>query len=137
MKQIAALLLATVSLLTFTNASASDRWGWSDLYAPQLLPAAREDSWVPVGALGSYVANGATRVKVVPLPVEAAATKAPGILSAAFPQLDEAIEAIRIVVAEDPALSTNLKARGFGPDDVVGLTHGPSGEVTLFVSNQA
>ena len=58
------------------------------------------------------------------------------VLSAAFPQLDEAIEAIRIVVAEDPALSTNLKARGFGPDDVVGLTHGPSGEVTLFVSNQ-
>lgn len=136
MKQIAALLLATVSLLTFTDASAADRWGWSDLETPQLLPAAREDSWVPIGALGSYVANGATRVKVVPLAVEATATKAPGILSAAFPQLDEALEAIRVVVAEDPALSTNLKARGFDPDDVVGLTHGPSGEVTLFVSEQ-
>jgi hypothetical protein len=133
MKQIAALLLATVSLLTFTNASAADRWGWSDLEAPQLLPTASEDAWVPVGLLGSHVGNGGTRVKVVPLAVEAISTKAPGSLSAAFPQLDEALEAIRLVVAEDPALSTNLKARGFDPDDVIGLTHGPSGEVTLFV----
>ena len=136
MRQIAALLLATVTLLTFGGASAAERWGWSGLEAPQLLPAAREDSWVPVGVLGSYVANGATRVEIVPLPIEAAAAKTPGILSAVFPQLDEAIEAIRVVVAQNPALSTNLKARGFGPDDVVGLTHGPSGEVTLFVSNQ-
>ena len=137
MKQIVALLLATVTLLTFSDASASDRWGWSKLTGPELLPAAREDSWVPVDALGAYVAGGATRVKVVPLAIEPAAAKVPGALAAALPPLDEAIEAIRTVVAQDPALSTNLKARGFGPDDVVGLSHGPSGEVTLFVSTQA
>jgi hypothetical protein len=57
-------------------------------------------------------------------------------MASALPQLEEAIAAIRTVVAQDPALFTNLKARGFAPDDVVGLTHGPSGEVTLFVSNQ-
>jgi hypothetical protein len=137
MKQIAALLLATATLLTFGNSSASERWGWSAPQGPELLPAAREDSWVPVDMLGRLVADQATRINVVPLPVEPPAASVPGALSAALPQLDEAIEAIRTVVAQDPVLSTNLKARGFGPDDVVGLSHGPSGEVTLFVSNQA
>jgi hypothetical protein len=135
MKQIAALLLSTVALLTFGDASASDRWGWSALTAPELLPAAHEDSWVPVNALGAYV-TGVSRVKVVPLSIEPAAAKVPGAMASALPQLEEAIAAIRTVVAQDPALFTNLKARGFAPDDVVGLTHGPSGEVTLFVSNQ-
>jgi hypothetical protein len=137
MKQIAALLLATVTLLTFGNASASERWGWGELHGPVLLPAAHEESWVPVGVLGRLSAKEATRVNVVPLVVKPAAAKVPGTLSAALPQLDGAIKAIRAVVAQDPALSTNLKARGFGPDDVVGLNRGPSGEVTLFVSNQA
>jgi hypothetical protein len=137
MKQIAALLLAAVTLLTFGNASASERWGWSELQGPVLLPAAHEDSWVPVGVLGRLTAKEATRVNVVPLVVERAAAKVPGTLSVALTQFDEAIGAIRAVVAQDPVLLTNLKARGFGPDDVVGLNHGPSGEVTLFVSNQA
>ena len=137
MKQIAALLLATVTLLTFGNASASERWGWSELQSPVLLPAAHEDSWVPVGVLGRLSAKEAPRVNVVSLVVEPAAAKVPGTLSSALPQLEEAIEAIRAVVAQDPVLSTNLKARGFGPDDVVGLNRGPSGEVTLFVSNHA
>jgi hypothetical protein len=136
MKQIAALLLATVALLTFGEASASDRWGWSSLTEPRLPPAAHEDSWVPVDALGANVGGGVSRVKVVQLSVEPAAAKVPGAMASALPQLAEAIAAIRTVVAQDPALSTNLKARGFSPDDVVGLTHGPSGEVTLFVSNQ-
>lgn len=137
MKQIAALLLSTVTLLTFGNASASERWGWSELQGPVLLPAAHEDSWVPVGVLGRLGAREATRVNVVPLIVEPADAKVPGMLLAALPQLEEAIEAIRAVVVQDPVLSTNLKARGFSPDDVVGLSHGPTGEVTLFVSNQA
>lgn len=137
MKQITALLLATVTLLTFGSASGSERWGWSQLEGPRLLPAAGEGSWVPVGALGRFVGSKATSVEVVPLAIEAAALKAPGALSAALPQLDEAIEAIRTVVAQDPVLSTNLKARGYGPNDVVGVSHGPSGAVTLFVSSQA
>ena len=135
MKQITAF--ATVTLLTFGSASGSDRWGWAELEGPQLQPAARESSWVPVGALDRLVGNEATSVKVVSLAIEPAATKSPGALSVALPQLDEAIEAIRAVVARDPVLSTNLKARGLGPGDVVGLSHGPAGEVTLFVSSHA
>jgi hypothetical protein len=137
MKQITALLLATVTLLTFGSASASARWGWTELEGPRLLPAAPEVSWVPIGTFGRFVGNEVTSVKVVPVSIEPAATKSPGALSVALPQLDEAIEAIRVVVAKDPMLSTNLKARGFSPDDVVGLGHGPTGEVTLFVSSQA
>jgi hypothetical protein len=137
MKQIAALLLSTAFLLTFGSASASERWGWDELDGARLLPAAKQDSWVPVDALERHLATGTPRVEIVPLTIEAAATKAPGALSTALPQLDEAIAAIRTLVAQDPALSTNLRARGFDPEDVLGLTHGPSGEVTLFVSNQA
>lgn len=137
MKQITALLLATVTLLTFGSASASARWGWAELEGPRLLPVAPEVSWVPIGTLGRFVGNEVTSVKVVPLAIEPAATKSPGALSVALPQLDEAIEAIRVVAAKDPMLSTNLKARGYGPNDVVGLRHGPTGEVTLFVSSQA
>jgi len=137
MKQIAALLLATGTLLATGHASASERWGWSELESPVLPPAAQEDSWVPLGALGGQGAKGATRVKVVPLAVDPATAKVPGTLAAVLPQLHEAIEAIRAVVAQDPVLSTTLKARGFGSDEVVGLNYGPPGEVTLFVSNRA
>ena len=57
----------------------------------------------------------------------------PGALAGVIPQLDEAVDAVRSIVAQDAALIGNLKARGLGPDDVVGLSRAPSGEVTLFV----
>ena len=131
MKQIAALLLSTVALLTFSGVSAAERWGWSDLAQPQIRLEA--SSWAPLWALGSDIGDGA-QVSVVPLEVDPAATKAPGVLSAALPQIDEALDALRTVVSEDPVLLTSLKVRGLGPDDVVGITHSPDGNVTLFVS---
>jgi hypothetical protein len=133
MKHIAALLLSTLTLLTFGGSQAAERWGSWAIAGPKLLPAAREESWVPVGALGRYVANGAARVDVVPLNLEVGLDGP----SSFAPQLSAAVEAIRSVVADDPLLVTNLKARGFSPEDVVGLNHSPLGTVTLFVTSQA
>jgi hypothetical protein len=132
MKQIAALLLATASLLTLNaGAQASERWGWAALETMKAWPT-RTD--VPLAQLYTYVVNG--DVSVVPLDVDPVALKAPGVLAAALPQLQEAVEAIQTLVANDPALVTNLKARGLRPDDVVGLANTPQG-ITLFVSTEA
>ncbi len=132
MKQIAALLLATASLLTFNaGAQASERWGWAALDKMKAWPTSTD---VPLAQLNQYVAQG--DVSVVPLDVDPVALKAPGVLAAALPQLQEAVEAIQTLVANDPALVTNLKARGLSPDDVVGLANTPQG-ITLFVSTAA
>ena len=132
MKQIAALLLATASLLTFNaGAQASERWGWAALDKMKAWPTSTD---VPLAQLNQYVAQG--DVSVVPLDVDPVALKAPGVLAAALPQLQEAVEAIQTLVANDPALVTNLKARGLRPDDVVGLANTPQG-ITLFVSTEA
>ena len=130
MKKIAALLLATVSLLTF-GADASDRWGWAALHEMKAWPASKD---VPLVQLDSYVVDG--DISVVPLDVDPAALKAPGLLAAALPEFKDAVEAIRTLVANDPALVTNLKARGLSPDDVVGLASTSQG-LTLFVSTAA
>jgi hypothetical protein len=132
MKQIAALLLATASLLTFNaGAQASERWGWAAFDKMKAWPTSTD---VPLAQLDQYVAQG--DVSVVPLDVDPVALKAPGVLAAALPQLQEAVEAIQTLVANDPALVTNLKARGLSPDDVVGLANTPEG-ITLFVSSVA
>ena len=68
--------------------------------------------------------------------IDPVALKAPGVLAGALPQLQEAVDAIRTMVASDPALITNLTARGLTPDDVVGLSTSSHG-VTLFVSSNA
>jgi hypothetical protein len=135
MKQIAALLLAAVALATFTAPSAGGRWGWDDLGASSWAPAPEE--WAPLGTIGASVANGATTVEVVPVEIDDAATRAPGVLAVAMPQIEEAVEAIRAIVAQDPVLLGTLHARGLGPDDVVGLSGGRDGAVTLFVSTAA
>jgi hypothetical protein len=132
MKQIAALLVATVSLLTFNaGADASDRWGWATLDKMKAWPTSTD---VPLAQFDEYIVDG--DVSVVPLDVDPAALKAPGVLAAALPQLQEAVEAIQTLVANDPALVTNLRARGLSPDDVVGLANTPQG-ITLFVSTVA
>jgi hypothetical protein len=132
MKPIAALLLATVSLLALSaGADASDRWGWAALDKMKAWPTSTD---VPLTQLDQYVVQG--DVSVVPLDVDPVALKAPGVLAAALPQLQEAVEAIQTLVANDPTLVTNLRARGLSPDDVVGLANTPQG-VTLFVSNSA
>lgn len=136
MKQIAALLVSTLVLLSFGSSQAAERWGWAGLSHPTLWPAARQDSWVPVGALSSY-ANAAAHVTIVPIEIEPAASRVPGALSVALPQLEEAVEAIRAVVAQDPALVASLKARGLSPGDVLGLSSAPSGRITLFVTGEA
>jgi hypothetical protein len=136
MKRIAALLISTLALLTFSTSQGAERWGWSELSGPTFWPASHDDSWVPVGALSRY-ADAAARITIVPLSLEPAAARVPGALSAALPQLEEAVEAIRAVVAQDAALVANLKARGLSPSDVVGLTNAPSGEITLFVTGRA
>lgn len=133
MKHIAALLLSTLALLTFSGSQGAERWGWSEITGPRLLPAAREDSWVPVGVLGNYVAGGAARVQIVPLSLKPELRASTSVA----PQLGAAVDAIRSVVADDPLLVTNLKARGFDPEDVVGLSHSPFGIVTVFVTSQA
>jgi hypothetical protein len=132
MKHIAALLLATVSLLTFTaGADASDRWGWAAIDKMTAWPRSQD---VPLAQLDQYVVSG--KVSVVPLDVDPAALKTPGVLAGALPELREAVEAIQTMVASDPALVTNLKARGLSPDDVVGLSTTPHG-IMLFVSSTA
>jgi hypothetical protein len=132
MKQIAALLLATVSLLTFSaGADASDRWGWAALDKMKVWPTSQG---VPFAQLDTYVVDG--DVSVVPFDVDPAALKAPGVLAAALPELKEAVAAIQTLVANDPALVSNLKARGLSPDDVVGLANTSQG-ITLFVSTVA
>jgi hypothetical protein len=133
MKQIAALLLSTVALLTFGGSQAAEGGRWFDIAGPQLAPAARQESWVPVGALGRYVANGVAHVDVVALSLK------PGLHDPASiqPPLEAAVDAIRKVVSDDPVLMTNLEARGYSLDDVVGLSHSPFGKVTLFVTTQA
>lgn len=132
MKQIAALLLATVSLLTFIpGAQASDRWGWAAIEKMRAWPTAAD---LPIAQLDKYVGNGG--VNVVPIEVDPAALKAPGVLATALPELQEALAAIQTVVAADPALVTNLRARGLDADDVVGVSTTPQG-VTLFVSDAA
>jgi hypothetical protein len=133
MKHIAALLLSTLTLLTFGGSQAAERWGWSDVTGPHLLPAARQESWAPIGALGRYVANGVDHVDIVPVSLKLG----PGGPTPVAAQLNAAVDAIRTVVADDPLLVTNLKARGFGPEDVVGLSHSPYGTVTLFVMSEA
>ena len=132
MKHIAALLLATVSLLTFNaGADASDRWGWSAIDKMKAWPQSQD---VLLAQLDKYVLNG--KVNVVPIDIDPVALKAPGVLAGALPQLQEAVDAIRTMVASDPALITNLTARGLTPDDVVGLSTSSHG-VTLFVSSNA
>jgi hypothetical protein len=130
MKQIAALLFATLSLLAF-GADASDRWGWAALHEMKAWPTSKD---VPLAQLDTYVVDG--DVGVVPIEVDPAALKAPGVLAAALPEFKEAIDAIQTLVANDPALVTNLKARGLSPDDVVGLASTSQG-LTLFVSTAA
>ena len=135
MKHIWKLLLATISTLTFgSGAIATDRWGWTDLGRMKAWPTA--EAVVPIGSLGRYVANSGANITVVPLKVDPEAAKAPGVLAVALPQLQEALDAIQAIVEENPALVTNLKARGFSPDDVVGLSNTPEG-ITLFVSSVA
>jgi len=132
MKHIAALLMATVSLLTFSaGVDASERWGWAALGDVKAWPTSQD---VPLVQLDQYVVDGT--ISVVPLDVDPVALKAPGVLAGALPQLEEAVEAIQTLVANDPALVTNLKARGLSPDDVVGLSSTAKG-ITLFVSREA
>jgi hypothetical protein len=132
-KHVLALLLSAVALATFTASPLAQRWGWSDLAGPTAWASAGSPT-VPVEDIGAYVgAVAPVGVNVVPLDVDPAALKTPGILAEALPALEEALAAIRIVVADDPVLVTNLKARGLDPSNVVGLTHSPEG-VTLFVS---
>ena len=135
MKYISKLLMATVSLLTFgSGALATDRWGWAELGQMKAWPAA--EAVVPISSLGRYVANSGADITVIPLKVEPDAAKAPGVLAVALPQLQEALDAVQAIVKENPALLTNLKARGLSPDDVVGLSNTPEG-ITLFVSSVA
>lgn len=82
------------------------------------------------------MANSGAEITVIPLKVEPEAAKAPGVLAVALPQLQEALDAVQAIVKENPALLTNLKARGLSPDDVVGLSNTPEG-ITLFVSSVA
>jgi hypothetical protein len=133
-KHVLALLLSAAALVTFTATPLAQRWGWSELAGPTAWVSASKPT-VPVTDIGAYVGEAAAvGVKVVPLDVDPAALRAPGILAEALPALDEALAAIRMVVAEDPVLVTNLKARGLDAHNVVGLTHSPDG-ITLFVSN--
>lgn len=131
-KQILALLLATTALVTFSAPSEAQRWGWSEIKGP--IGWAR-DAFAPLDDIKRYFGEAApVEVNVVPVDVNPLAAKTPGLLANAVPALEEALAAIRTVVADDPVLLTNLKARGLDADNVVGLSQSPEG-VTLFVSN--
>lgn len=134
-KQILALVLAAAALATVGSPSvAGQRWGWSDIAGPRawltLTPPL-----VPVEDIRTYVGAAAPKVDIVPLTIEPSALKAPGILAASAPVLEEAMEAVRSIVAGNPLLRTNLEARGLDPADVVGISH-LAGGLTLFVIDE-
>jgi hypothetical protein len=133
-KHVLALLFASVAIVTFTTSSMAQRWGWSELAGP-IAWTSHNGSMASVRDIGAYAGSGTSvPVTVVPVDLDPAALKAPGVLAQAVPALEEALHAIRVVVADDPLLVTNLEVRGLSPDNVLGLTHSPEG-ITLFVSS--
>lgn len=133
-KHILALLLSAAALVTFTASPMAQRWGWTELPGPTVWSGSN-DAMVPLKELAAYVGSTASMpVSVVPVAIDPAALKSPGILAGTVPVLEEALAAIRVVVASNPLLATNLAARGLNADNVVGLTHSADG-ITLFVSN--
>lgn len=130
-KQILALLLATAAFVTFSAPSEAQRWGWSEITGPIAWAG---DALVPIKAIKDYVGEAApVAVNVVPVDVNLLAARTTGAVANAVPALEEALAAIRTVVADDPVLLTDLKARGLDVDNVVGLSRSPEG-VTLFVT---
>lgn len=132
-KHLIAALFSAAAFVTFSTASDAERWGWSAVTGPRAW-IVDDQSMVPLPEIGAYVGDaGSQRVTVVPVEVEPAATKSPGVLAGVLPALEDALDAIRVIVANNPTLSTNLKARGLDPADVVGINHSADG-ITLFVS---
>jgi len=133
-KHIIAALFAAAAFVTFSTASIAQRWGWSDIAGPKAW-AVDEQSMVPLADIGAYIGDaGSPPVKVVHVDLEPAAMASPGVLAGVLPALEDALDAIRVIVANDPTLATNLKARGLDAADVVGINHSAGG-ITLFVSN--
>ena len=142
MKKIASLIAASFCLLALSApATAAERWGWSDLAAQSWKEAwldLSHVSWAPAAEVLKYASAVATpKVDVVPVPLDPKLIKQPGALAAIAPSFEDALDAVRKVVADDPVVARHLEAEGYKLDDVVGFGKLKDGTVAVFVDNAA
>lgn len=119
MKKIASLLAASICLLVLL---------------PSATAAAGQSSWATYDWPALSAGSAQSEVSVVAVPLDPTAAKMPGILAKAWPQYQEAIQAVRSAIAHSPDLKAALDAKGVAPDRVIGITHAPNGRLAVLVS---
>jgi hypothetical protein len=103
--------------------TAADRVSWTDVMSGKWFGPVR----------GAHQPD----VKVVEIELDPATAKVPGVIATILPEYDALIDSVREVVAKDPAVSLSLKEQGLSADDVLGLTRGADGSVSVFVGSSA
>lgn len=77
------------------------------------------------------------RAEIVALPIDPDRLAGPTAIAAAKLMLDDALDAVRSVVARDPSLAAQLRTRGFDAGDVLGLATTRDGSVAIVVAGSA
>jgi hypothetical protein len=61
----------------------------------------------------------------------------PGAIAAVLPEYEAVLGSVREAVARDPRLSSSLKSKGYDLSDVLGISRGEDGAVSVFVGSAA
>ena len=138
MKKIASLFAAGICLMAVALpvAALEPRWGWSDLKANSWTLAWTELAKQDGASTRKMPGPTPAQVAVVALPVDPG-TVAARALAGALPVIEDAMRSLRQAVATSPALASTLKAKGYAPDDVVGVNRTQDGTVTVLVGKAA
>jgi hypothetical protein len=145
MYKILTLAAAALCTLAFvTPVGAGEGWGsapsdkalsWQQFRAA--LDDARWAATTRIEKPGMMALKSGRGVDVVELGVDPDVVEVPSAMSAALQTFDDAVRSFRDAVAENPAALANLRARGYGLDDVLAATREPDGSVVVFVGSAA
>jgi hypothetical protein len=130
MKTIYSLISACFCTLAFASPALpqelatgartmADRVSWSEMVSQGWFGPSREHR----------------PVKVIEINLDPSTANVPGAIAAVLPEYEAVLGSVRAAVARDQLLSSSLKSKGYGLNDVLGLSRNENGAVSLFVSS--
>ena len=132
MKTIYSLIAACFCTLAFASPTAS-----GELTSGARTMADRA-SWSAVTSNGWFgPARELHSVRVIEVNLDSQTAKVPGAIAAVLPEYEAVLGSVREAVARDQRLSSSLKSKGYDLNDVLGISRGEDGAVSVFVGSAA